>query len=188
VIQVPQVYKTDLLAIQEIRWLGRSIIEKNHCTIYYSCDDKQHIFGTGFIVSKHIRSSVIDFKPVHKRMCVLRIRGKFKNNSFVCANAPTEEKSEIQKDQFYERLERTYKQCPSYDIKIILGNMNAKVGKEIWTGTAVGACGLHDESNENRTCLINHATHQRMVIRGTLFPHRNIHKRTWHRPDNRNVN
>jgi hypothetical protein len=71
-IQVTQDYKTGLLVAQEIRWLGRSIIEKKHCTIYYSCDDTQQIFGTGFIVSKRIRSRVIDFKPVDKRMCVLR--------------------------------------------------------------------------------------------------------------------
>jgi hypothetical protein len=91
-------------------------------------------------------------------MCVLRIRGKFKNYSFICAHAPTEKKSEREKDQFYDRLERTYKQCPSYDIKIILGDMNAKVGKEIWTGTAAGTSGLHDESN-NGTCLIHYAVH-----------------------------
>ena len=32
------------------------------------------------------------------------------------------------------RLKRMYKQFPSYDIKIILGDMNAKLGKGIWTG------------------------------------------------------
>jgi hypothetical protein len=52
------------------------------------------------------------------------------------------------------------KQCPSYNIKIILGEMNAKVGKEIWTGTAVGTCGLHDNSNDNRTCPLKYAVHQ----------------------------
>jgi hypothetical protein len=61
-----------------IRWLGRSITEKKYYTIHYSCDDKQHIFGTGFIVNKHIRSRVIDFKPTDRRMCVLRMRRKYK--------------------------------------------------------------------------------------------------------------
>jgi endonuclease/exonuclease/phosphatase family metal-dependent hydrolase len=88
------------------------------------------------------------------RECVLRITGKFKNYSFICAHAPMEEKSERERGQCYDRLERMYKHCPSYDIKIILGDMNAKVGKAIWMGTAVGACGIHDESNENRTRLI----------------------------------
>jgi hypothetical protein len=36
------------------------------------------------------------------RMCVLRIIGKFKNLNFIYAHAPMEEKSEGEKDQFYE--------------------------------------------------------------------------------------
>lgn len=44
--------------------------------------------------------------------------------------------------------------------------MNAKVGKEIWTGTAVGTCGVHEYSNDNRTCPINYAVHQCMFIGG----------------------
>jgi hypothetical protein len=57
---------------------GRSIIEKRNCTVDYSCDDKQHIFGAGFIASKRNSSRVIDFKPIDRRICVLRMRGKFK--------------------------------------------------------------------------------------------------------------
>jgi hypothetical protein len=53
-----------------------------------------------------------------------------------------------------------------YNIKIILGEMNAKVGKEIWTRTVVGACGLHDDSNDNRTRPINYAVHHCMFIGG----------------------
>ena len=45
-IGVTQDYKIDLLAVQEVRWLGRSIIEKD-CTIYYSCDDEENMFGAG---------------------------------------------------------------------------------------------------------------------------------------------
>ena len=55
-IEVIVEYKIDLLAVQEIRWLGRSIIEKD-CRIYYSCDDEENIFVAGFIVSKQIKSN-----------------------------------------------------------------------------------------------------------------------------------
>jgi hypothetical protein len=58
-----------------------------------------------------------------------------------------------------------HKQCPSYNTKIILGEMNAKVGKEIWTETAVGTCGLND-SNDNRTCPVKYAVRQCIVIGG----------------------
>jgi hypothetical protein len=36
---------------------------------------------------------------------MLRIRGEFKNYSFICAHVPTEEKSERQKDRLYETEE-----------------------------------------------------------------------------------
>jgi endonuclease/exonuclease/phosphatase family metal-dependent hydrolase len=99
-----------------------------------------------------------------------------------------EDKSEMEKDQFYEQLERTYTQCPSYDIKIIIGDFNAKVGNESWARTAVGGHSLHDEINGNRVRLINFAVHQQMMIGEMLFPHNSIHKGTWRSPDGRTVN
>ena len=44
--------------------------------------------------------------------------------------------------------------------------MNAKVGKEIQTGITVGTCGLHDDSNDNRTCPLNYVVDQCIVIGG----------------------
>jgi hypothetical protein len=97
---------------------------------------------------------------------LFRIRGKFKNYSLIRACAPAEENSEREKHQLYERLHRMHKRCPSYNIIIILGEMNARVGKEIWTGIAMGTCGLHDDSNDNRTRPINYAVRQCTVIGG----------------------
>jgi len=54
------------------------------------------------------------------------------------------------------RLKRMYKQFPSYDIKIMLGDMNAKSGKEIWNGRAVSTCDLHDEVNDNVSVNTSH--------------------------------
>ena len=89
-IRVTQDYKTDLLAVQEIRWLGRSIIEKD-CRICYSCNGEENIFVAGF-ASTHVRSRVIICKPIDMRLWVLRIRGEFKNYSFICAPVPMKER------------------------------------------------------------------------------------------------
>jgi hypothetical protein len=51
----------DLTAIQEIRWTGEGIIDKKNHTIFYSCDRKCHMFGTGFVVNKRIKHLVTDF-------------------------------------------------------------------------------------------------------------------------------
>jgi hypothetical protein len=71
---------------------------------------------------------------------------------------------------------------------MLLGDTNAKMGKEILTGIAVGTCGLYDESSDNGTHLINSAVHQHMVTGETLFPYQKNNKGTWHEPDVRIVN
>jgi exonuclease III len=106
--EVTQEYGPDVLAIQEVRCLEKSILEKKSCTVYCSCHDKQHCFGTGFIVSKWLRTQVIDFKSIDMKIYVLRIKGRFQNYSIISMHAPMEEKSEMEKDQFYEQLENIH--------------------------------------------------------------------------------
>ncbi|KAJ4434551.1 hypothetical protein ANN_23113 [Periplaneta americana] len=40
------------------------------------------------------------------------------------------EKDDHKKDSFYEELEQTFDQLPRYHMKILLGDFNAKVGRE----------------------------------------------------------
>ena len=103
--------------------------------LYYSCAEVQHMFGMGFIINRRIISRVIDFKPVDKRLCVLRIKVSFQNYSFICAHAPTEDKSVIDKEHCYGKLVRIYEECARY-IKIIMGDMNTKVDKETWISSS----------------------------------------------------
>jgi hypothetical protein len=77
-----------------------------------------------------MKRNVLDFKAVDERICVLRIKTKFHNLSFISMHAPTGEKEEIEKEVFYQKVEDVYDSCPSNDIKIVLGDLNAKVGKE----------------------------------------------------------
>ena len=45
-------------------------------------------------------------------------------------HAPSEEKSDESKESFYEELEQVSDQFPRYHMKILLGDFNAKVGRE----------------------------------------------------------
>ena len=45
-------------------------------------------------------------------------------------HASSEEKSDSLKDSFYEELEQVFDHFPKYDMKILLGDFNAKVGRE----------------------------------------------------------
>jgi hypothetical protein len=76
-INQPSAYKEDIVALQEIRWTGSGILDKRDCTLFYSCDNKDHLLGTGFLVSKRIKHLIIDFKLIIPKICTLRMRGNF---------------------------------------------------------------------------------------------------------------
>jgi hypothetical protein len=53
------------------------------------------------------------------------------------------------KDSFYEEFERIFDKFPKYHMKILLGNLNDKVGREDILKLTVGNESLHEISNEN---------------------------------------
>jgi hypothetical protein len=136
-------------------------------------------FGTGFLVDARWAARVIDWTPVDGRLCVLRVRGKFFNLSIINAHAPHNERPDEEKEVFYSLLENTYKKCPRHDVKIVIGDLNAQVGREEIFRPTIGRFSLHRESNENGLKLINFAASHNMVISSTLFRRKNIHKATW---------
>ncbi|XP_070138628.1 uncharacterized protein [Drosophila bipectinata] len=101
----------------------------------------------------------------------------------ICAHAPTEEKDDATKDAFYAELDRAYGRCPSHDIKILLGDFNAKVGREDIFGATVGRFSLRETTSSNGLRLIGFAAAHNMVVRSTGFRHLDIHKASWLSPD-----
>jgi hypothetical protein len=97
--------------------------------------------------------------------------------------AQCEDKSNDVKDRFYEELGHVFDQFPRYDIKILLGDFNAKVdGENIFTPT-IGNESLHEISNDNGVRGVNFAIYKNLVVKRTMFPHPNIHKYTWISPE-----
>jgi exonuclease III len=137
----------DLVALQEIRWLGNGTLEKKNCVIFYSRNPKRHVLGVGFYVNTRFLPNILRFEPVSDRLCSIRVCGKFRNYSIINVHAPTEDKDDEEKDKFYLELETIYSRCPKHDIKMVLGDFNAKIGKEGNNYPYAGRNGLHDESN-----------------------------------------
>jgi len=64
-------------------------------------------------------------------------------------------------------------------MKILLGDFNAKVGRENIFKPTIGNEILHQHSNDNDVRIVTFATSQNLVVKSTMFPHQSIHKYTW---------
>jgi len=63
-------------------------------------------------------------------------------------------------------------------MKIVLGDINAKVGREYIFKPIIGQESFHQDSNDNGVKIVNFVTSKNLVGKSTMFPHRNIHKYT----------
>jgi len=119
-------YKIGITAIQEVCWIGQGVLEKRDHVLFYSCDRKQHLLGVGFVVKKNFKHLVMDFKAISTRIWTLRLQGKFDNYIIMNVHAPTEVSTEEEKESFYDLLQKTYEECPSYDVKIVVGDREGR--------------------------------------------------------------
>ncbi|KAI5737941.1 hypothetical protein M8J77_000982 [Diaphorina citri] len=180
-------YNLDILAIQETRWIGTGNIDKGDYKFIYGGTDK-HTFGTGFLIKKRFQNSIQDVKFINDRISYLIIRGNFKPIFILNAHAPTEDKDQETKDEFYEALDDTLDSFNRYGAKILMGDMNAKLGHEVMYKPVLGNHSLHENSNENGIRLLEFALSKNMFVKSTMFPHKRIHKGTWISPDGHTVN
>ncbi|XP_024884391.1 uncharacterized protein LOC112462706 [Temnothorax curvispinosus] len=124
-----------ILAIQETRWKGNSTMRIGDYDFFHSGGQK-HFLGVGFVVHKDLRDNIMEFRPVSDRVCTIRIKTKFFNLSLINVHAETKEKEDSTKDSFYivfyilySILEQVYDTTPSNDIKMMLGDLNPKIGR-----------------------------------------------------------
>ena len=66
-----------------------------------------------------------------------------------------------------------------YHLKILLGDFKAKVGRENIFKPTIGNECLRQDSNDDGVRIVNFATSKILVVKSTMFPHRDIHKHTW---------
>jgi endonuclease/exonuclease/phosphatase family metal-dependent hydrolase len=83
------------------------------------------------------------------------------------------------KDSFYKELEQVFVQFRRYNMKILLGDFNAKVGREDIFKPIIGNESLNEASNDNGVRVVNFATSKNLIVKSTTFPQRDIHKHTW---------
>ncbi|KAI0233499.1 hypothetical protein LSAT2_016251, partial [Lamellibrachia satsuma] len=182
-------YKVELLCVSEARWIdsGKRTLSSGHTILYSGRTDNQHRGGVAIIVTRKVEKTLLEWKPINDRLLKARFNSKFAKLTVIACYAPTEDAEEEIKDEFYDQLEEEIRTIPRHDVLMVVGDLNARVGKEN-TGKerAMGTEGFGCINN-NGERLSDLCVENNLVIGGTLFKHRNIHKTTWTSPDNNTV-
>ena len=108
--------------------------------------------------------------------------------NIVLGYAPTNEKEEEQKDSFYLQLEGILNDLKDKDVNILMGDFNAKIGADNTGYEEVMGKHALGEMNDNGERFAELCGTNNLVIGGSIFPHKRVHKATWISPDQNTEN
>ena len=152
-------YKLDLVGVQEVRWDREGTVGAGDYNFFYGKGNEDHNLGTGFFVHHRIVSAVKRAEFVSDRVSYIVLRGRWCNIIVINVHAPSDEESNDSKDRLYEELEQVFfYNFFKYHMKILLGDFNAKVGRENIFKPTIGNESLHQDSNDNGVRIVNFAT------------------------------
>jgi len=182
-------YNIKVLGLSETRWLqaGQLRLSSGEQLLYsgHTQDGAPHTEGVGLMLAPEAQRSLIGWEPVNSRIISAQFTTKKKNirlNIIQCY-APTNDAEEEKKDDFYQQLQTVIDKAGNKDITILMGDFNAKIGSDN-TGyeESMGTHGL-GQMNENGERFADICSLNQLVIGGSIFPHKRIHKATWRSPD-----
>ena len=189
VAAVMRTYNLTLLGISETRWTqsGQKRLASGEMLLYSGHEEENspHTQGVALMLSKTAQRALIGWEAHGPRIITASFRTKNKriNMNIIQCYSPTNDGEEADKDQFYNRLQSIIEKHPERDITILMGDLNAKIGRDnVGYEEIMGRHGL-GAMNENGERLADLCAMNNLVIGGSVFPHRNIHKATWVSPD-----
>jgi hypothetical protein len=156
---------------QEVRWDKGGTERAEDYIFFYGEGNEDHQLGIDIFVHNRIISAVRRVEFVSDRMSYITLRGRWCNIIVVNVHASCEDTSN-------EELGCVFDQFPRYDMKILFGDFNAKVGREDIFKPTIGNESSHKISNDNGVTVVNFATSKNLVVKSTMFNHRSIHKYT----------
>ena len=184
--------KLHILGISESHWIqfGQKRLQTGEEILFSGKDQGPHREGVALILSKAAKKTLRGWEAHGSRiiMASFSTTNKRINMNIVQIYAPTNDDDDEEKDNFYNRLQTVIENLPTKDVNIVMGDANAKVGEDN-TGfeDVMGKQGL-GQMNENGERFANMCSFNRLVIGGTVFPHKKIHRATWVSPDQRTEN
>lgn len=179
-------YRIDIAALSETRFSESGSLDDMNYTFFWS--GKPHGVrreaGVGFAIRKDIVAKLTEMpKAVNDRIMTMRMPLVKKGNAtLINVYAPTMTNPDETKETFYNQLRRTLRDIPRTDKLILMGDFNARVGRdyEKWP-TVMGRHGIGN-CNTNGELLLALCSEFELLLTNTVFKQREEHKTTWMHP------
>ncbi|XP_059147249.1 craniofacial development protein 2-like [Physella acuta] len=176
-------YKLKVLGLSETRWngSGQTRLVSGETVVYsgHEDEDHKHTQGVAIMMSPEATNALIAWEPVSPRLIAARFNAKGRKTTLIqCyapTNAATDEEAQIDKS-------------PKRYIKIVMGDMNAKVGTENKERELTMGKNEIGIINENGELFADFCAFNDLIIGGTIFSHKDIHKTSWTSPDGKTKN
>ena len=181
-------YNITVLGLHETRWTqsGQIRLNTGEMILYlgHEEEDAHHTEGVAFMLSHEAQNALISWEAAVPRIIYASFKTKKENiklNIIQCY-APTNDKDEETKENFYNKLQTLCDKLKEKDMTILMGDLNAKIRsdnsgyEEVMSRQGLG------KMNENDEMLVDFCAFNNMIIGGSVFPHCRIHKATWVSP------
>ena len=156
----------DICALSEVRCPGSGNVKERSHTIFWSGGEDKTA-GVGFAISN--RFDIMSAVPINNRLMTARILLQDNTHlTVISVYAPTMQRSEVEKEMFYEQLGDCITKAKGDSI-IVLGDFNARVGKDwqYWP-SVIGKHGV-GRMNSNGLLLLEFCTRFQLYVMGTMF-------------------
>ena len=138
--------------------------------------DRRAERGVSILIKKKFKKGITNWEAVNENMTV-NINHLGIKMTALCVYAPSNDKVDFEKDQFYEKLNETLINIGTIREIILLGDFNGHTGTKV-NNQVVGPYGER-RINDNGERLIDLCESHNLRITNGYFKHKMIHKYTW---------
>ena len=153
----------DILGISELKWTGLGEFNSDDHYIYYCGQESLRRNGVAIIINKRVWNAVLGYILKNDRMIAVGFKGKLSNITIIQVYTLANNVEEAEVKWFYEDLQDLQELIPPKDDLFIIGDWNAKVGRQE-TSEITGKFGIEvqDEAGQRLTVLSReHTSHSK---------------------------
>ena len=176
----------EILGIRKLKWTGMGEFNSDDHDIYYCGQESLRRNGVAIMVNRRVQNSVLGCNLKNDWIISVHFQGKPFSITVIQVYAPTRNTEETEVERFYEDLQDLLELTSKKDILFIIGDWNAKVGRQETPGVTVKfGLGIRNEAEQR---LIEFCQENALVIANTLFQQHKRRLCTWTSPDGQHWN